>query len=155
MPEFRLRLQVKAGLTGYAQVYGKYNTNPYDKLEMDLMYIANQSILQDLKLMFATVKILFQAESTQGVADGKTTAGKENPEHISVYSLIIEEGTPFYERYREDEKLRDAGKEPQLLPSEESERAMYELTGALLADYGYERYEISNYAKAGRLRMPA
>ncbi|MDY3817669.1 MAG: radical SAM family heme chaperone HemW [Lachnospiraceae bacterium] len=72
-----------------------------------------------------------------------------HPEHISAYSLIIEEGTAFYEQYREDEKLRDAGKEPQLLPSEESERAMYELTGALLSDYGYQRYEISNYAKPG------
>ena len=72
-----------------------------------------------------------------------------HPEHISAYSLIIEEGTAFYEQYREDEKLRDAGKEPQLLPSEESERAMYELTGELLSDYGYERYEISNYAKKG------
>lgn len=72
-----------------------------------------------------------------------------HPEHISAYSLIIEEGTPFYEQYREDEKLRDAGKEPRLLPSEESERAMYELTGELLSNYGYERYEISNYAKKG------
>lgn len=72
-----------------------------------------------------------------------------HPEHISAYSLIIEEGTPFYEQYRADETLRDAGEEPHVLPSEESERAMYELTGALLADYGYERYEISNYAKAG------
>lgn len=72
-----------------------------------------------------------------------------HPEHISAYSLIIEEGTPFYEQYRADEKLRDEGEEPHVLPSEESERAMYELTGALLADYGYERYEISNYAKAG------
>lgn len=72
-----------------------------------------------------------------------------HPEHISAYSLIIEEGTPFYEQYREDEKLRDAGEIPNILPGEEEERAMYELTGALLADYGYERYEISNYAKAG------
>ena len=72
-----------------------------------------------------------------------------HPEHISAYSLIIEEGTPFYEQYREDERLRDAGEEPRLLPSEECERAMYELTGALLSEYGYERYEISNYAKAG------
>lgn len=72
-----------------------------------------------------------------------------HPEHISAYSLIIEEGTPFYERYWEDEKLRDAGERPRILPDEESERAMYELTGALLADYGYERYEISNYAKPG------
>lgn len=84
MPEFRLRLQVKAGLTGYAQVYGKYNTDPYDKLEMDLMYIAKPSILQDVALLFATVKILFLSESTEGVAEGKTTAGKDAPEHISV-----------------------------------------------------------------------
>ena len=72
-----------------------------------------------------------------------------HPEHISAYSLIIEEGTPFYEQYREDERLRDAGEEPRLLPGEGSERAMYELTGELLSEYGYERYEISNYAKAG------
>lgn len=72
-----------------------------------------------------------------------------HPQHISAYSLIIEEGTPFYEQYREDEKLREAGECPQLLPDEESERAMYELTGELLAAHGYERYEISNYAKSG------
>ena len=72
-----------------------------------------------------------------------------HPEHISAYSLIIEEGTPFYEQYREDERLRDAGEEPRLLPGEASERAMYELTGELRSEYGYERYEISNYAKAG------
>lgn len=74
LPEFRLRLQAKAGLTGYAQVYGKYNTTPYDKLMMDLMYIAHPSFLQDLQIMFATVKILFMRESTEGVAAGPTTA---------------------------------------------------------------------------------
>ena len=74
LPEFRLRLQAKAGLTGYAQVYGKYNTTPYDKLVMDLMYIAHPSFLQDLQIMFATVKILFMRESTQGVSEGQTTA---------------------------------------------------------------------------------
>lgn len=74
LPEFALRLQVKAGLTGYAQVYGKYNTSPYDKLQMDLMYIAHQGILQDIKLMFATVKVLFTPESTEGIAEGETTA---------------------------------------------------------------------------------
>ncbi len=67
LPEFRLRLQTKAGLTGYAQVYGKYNTSPYDKLQMDLMYIANPSFLEDMRIIFATVKILFQPESTEGV----------------------------------------------------------------------------------------
>lgn len=76
MPEFALRLQAKAGLTGYAQVYGKYNTTPYDKLQMDLMYIAHPSIVEDLKIMMATVKILFMAESTEGVEEGQTTASK-------------------------------------------------------------------------------
>ena len=71
------------------------------------------------------------------------------PEHISAYSLIIEEGTPFYEKYQEDVCLRDAGKEPQLLPSEDTERAMYQKTEEILAEYGYHRYEISNYAKEG------
>lgn len=74
MPEFALRLQAKAGLTGYAQVYGKYNTTPYDKLQMDLMYIAHPSLIEDLKIMFATVKILFMPESTEGISEGQTTA---------------------------------------------------------------------------------
>lgn len=74
LPEFALRLQGKAGLTGYAQVYGKYNTTPYDKLQMDLMYLAHPSIIEDFKIMFATVKILFMPESTEGVEDGQTTA---------------------------------------------------------------------------------
>lgn len=74
LPEFRLRLQVKAGLTGYAQVYGKYNTTPYDKLQMDLMYIAKPSFLEDLRIILATIKILFVPESTDGVTEGQTTA---------------------------------------------------------------------------------
>lgn len=70
----------KAGLTGYAQVYGKYNTTPYDKLQMDLMYIAHPSLIEDLKIMLATVKILFMPESTEGISEGQTTAisGKNN-----------------------------------------------------------------------------
>ena len=84
MPEFALRLQAKAGLTGLAQVYGKYNTTPYDKLLMDLQYIANPSLVEDLKIMFATVKILFMPESTEGIAEGQITAQKQNSkENIS------------------------------------------------------------------------
>lgn len=75
LPEFSLRLQAKAGLTGYAQVYGKYNTTPYDKLQMDLLYIAKPGILEDLRIIFATVKILFLPESTEGIKEGQTTAG--------------------------------------------------------------------------------
>lgn len=70
VPEFGLRLQARAGLSGYAQVYGKYNTTFYDKLLMDLMYISKPSILEDLTIMLATVKILTSKESTEGVGEG-------------------------------------------------------------------------------------
>lgn len=66
IPEFELRTKVKGGLTGYAQVFGKYNTSAYDKLKLDLMYIENYSILMDIKLIFLTVSILFKKESTEG-----------------------------------------------------------------------------------------
>jgi len=82
LPEFRLRLQAKCGLTGYAQVFGKYNTTPYDKLQLDLMYISNPSLVQDLRIIFATIKILFMKESTEGIAEGQTTASAElNDDH--------------------------------------------------------------------------
>ncbi len=74
---------------------------------------------------------------------------KLQPEHISAYSLIIEEGTPFYERFGQAEKLREIGKQQLLLPSEEEERGMYTLTKELLKSEGYQRYEISNYAREG------
>lgn len=67
LPQFKSRLMVKAGLSGYAQIYGKYNTTPYDKLKLDLTYIQNYSLVLDLKLILLTVKILFMKESTEGV----------------------------------------------------------------------------------------
>ena len=66
LPEFSYRLRVKGGLTGYAQVYGKYNTTPYDKLRLDLIYIENQSILLDFKIIALTIKTIFSKESTEG-----------------------------------------------------------------------------------------
>ncbi|MBQ7574530.1 MAG: exopolysaccharide biosynthesis polyprenyl glycosylphosphotransferase [Clostridia bacterium] len=93
MPEFNLRLQAKAGLTGYAQVYGKYNTTPYDKLQMDLMYIAKPNFFEDLRIIFATIKILFIPESTEGVAVGQVTAETVNhsSEHMEPKENVAEQ----------------------------------------------------------------
>lgn len=74
IPEFSLRLQVKAGLTGMAQVFGRYNTEPYHKLQMDLMYINEMSLIKDLYLILATVKTVFMKESTEGVQAGQVSA---------------------------------------------------------------------------------
>ncbi|MGN1159598.1 MAG: sugar transferase [Lachnospiraceae bacterium] len=80
MPEFVFRMKVKAGLAGYAQVYGKYNTTPYDKLKLDLTYIENYTVWLDIKLMLLTLKILFVPESTEGVDANQTTALKKQLE---------------------------------------------------------------------------
>ena len=72
IPEFVCRYKVKGGLTGYAQVYGKYNTSAYNKLKMDLIYIQNYSLAMDFKLILMTVQILFRKESTEGFDKGKS-----------------------------------------------------------------------------------
>ena len=76
VPEFALRLKVKAGLTGYAQVYGKYNTTPYDKLKLDISYIEKYSFIRDLRLIMMTVKVIFQKENSEGVDSNQKTAVK-------------------------------------------------------------------------------
>lgn len=74
LPEFAYRLRVRGGLTGYAQIYGKYNTSAEDKLKMDLMYIERQSLIQDLQLIFLTIKIVFTPESTEGFEEQQSAA---------------------------------------------------------------------------------
>lgn len=114
MPEFAFRLKVKAGLAGYAQVYGKYNTTPYDKLKLDITYIENYSVLLDLKLMLLTLKILFLPEATEGVDPGQSQAVRdlyiakseqkyENPEG--------NDGTKSYEKVKDKDKDKDKEKE--------------------------------------------
>ena len=66
LPEFDFRLKVRGGLTGYAQIYGKYNTSAYDKLRLDMLYIENYSILMDIRLILMTLRIMLQKESTEG-----------------------------------------------------------------------------------------
>ena len=77
MPEFAYRLRVKAGLTGFAQVFGKYNTTPYDKLKLDLMYIERHSFALDLRIMLMTFKTMFVPDATEGIKDGETAMPKD------------------------------------------------------------------------------
>lgn len=77
IPEFSERLKVKGGLTGYAQVYGKYNTEPEDKIKYDLYYIYNYSLWLDLKILLLTIRILFQPEHIQGIEEEQTSAVKK------------------------------------------------------------------------------
>ncbi|MBE6837100.1 MAG: exopolysaccharide biosynthesis polyprenyl glycosylphosphotransferase [Ruminococcus sp.] len=93
IPEFRYRLKAKAGLTGYAQVMGKYNTTPYDKLKLDLMYIEQQSIILDIRILLLTIKTIFVPDSTEGVTNDTAATDShkltpksemENKEEISV-----------------------------------------------------------------------
>lgn len=80
IPEFSYRLKVKAGLTGYAQVVGKYDTTPYDKIKMDLMYITSYSLLNDIKIILQTFKIIFNVDSSKGIREGKKTASLHEDE---------------------------------------------------------------------------
>ncbi len=80
VPEFALRTKVKAGLTGYAQVYGKYSTTPYDKVRLDIKYIENYSLWLDLKLILLTVKILFKRDKTEGVDTNQSNALRNRKE---------------------------------------------------------------------------
>lgn len=129
MPEFAYRLKVRAGLAGFAQVYGKYNTSPYDKLKLDLTYIENYSVWLDIKLMILTIKVLFWPDSTEGVEAEQITAlrreqdqekkpaGKELTENPS------EGKEPLGNQSERKESLEDksAGKESLENPSEGKE----------------------------------
>lgn len=134
LPEFDLRLQCKCGLTGFAQVYGQYNSTPYDKLLMDLMYIAQPSMAEDLKICFATVKILFMSDSTEGVAEGQVTAMKKGaskekaepaaetiPEPREAASQPAETAKPAAETTPEPTEVADA--QPSEPPAEDKENS--------------------------------
>ncbi|MCC8137003.1 MAG: exopolysaccharide biosynthesis polyprenyl glycosylphosphotransferase [Clostridiales bacterium] len=114
IPEFSYRLKVKAGLTGYAQVYGKYNTKPYDKLKLDLTYIENFSFLLDLQLIATTVKILFQKENTEGVEQWQRTASTAGLQSGDAFRSREGAGTDAAERsqHPETDKASDETAEP-------------------------------------------
>ena len=81
LPDFVYREKMKAGLTGYAQIEGKYNTTPEDKLMLDLMYIESFSIWLDIKLLFRTLTVFFRADSTEGFDEETPAAREEQPPH--------------------------------------------------------------------------
>lgn len=91
MPEFAFRTRVKAGVTGFAQIYGKYNTVPYDKLKLDLFYIENYTFWMDVKLILMTVKTIFKAEATEGVGDNQMTAIREQLDTAGDVEQIVDE----------------------------------------------------------------
>lgn len=80
IPEFTERLKVRGGLTGYAQIYGKYSTGLEDKIKYDLIYIYNYSLRLDIRLLFLTVRILFQKENSEGVDEGMRSAAAKLPD---------------------------------------------------------------------------
>ena len=92
IPEFSFRLKIKGGLTGYSQVYGKYNTTPLDKLKMDLMYIVDFSLLLDLQIILETVKIIFKKESTEGFSPDQIKE-IECEDKMSIDDAVMGNGT--------------------------------------------------------------
>ena len=128
MPEFRYRMKVKAGLTGYAQIYGKYNTNFEDKLKLDMLYIENCSLVHDLQLLFMTLKVIFMPESTEGF-------DVSNLEELGVKCGACEdtmeeatEGT----RQTPDEKI-DASGASRIASEPDSVQKGYHMKGIILA----------------------
>ena len=91
MPEFAFRTRVKAGLTGFAQIYGKYNTVPYHKLKLDLFYIENYSLWMDIKLILMTVKTILKKDATEGISDEQHTALRDNnTSNKNIHTIVNE-----------------------------------------------------------------
>lgn len=90
VPEFAYRMKVLGGLTGYAQIYGKYNTSAYDKLRLDLLYIENQSLTLDLKLILLTVRTVFTPESTEGFEEEKSKEMLEKAKGTVIREIVRE-----------------------------------------------------------------
>ncbi len=121
MPEFQFRMRVKAGLAGYAQVYGKYNTTPYDKLKLDLYYIENYSLWMDIKLMFLTLKILLTPDSTEGIEASQITAMKQSNKELLEKRARLDAETR--ERVEREQRER-AAHEAEVLERQKAEQGM-------------------------------
>lgn len=158
MPEISMEMNPGTVTDGKLQAYKNCGIN---RLSMGLQSVRNSNLkllgrihtfeefLESFRLAreagFQNINLdlisSLPGQTKESWAEELETAAKLSPEHISVYQLILEEGTPFYEAY--------AG-HPELLPDEEMSRAIYETTEEVLGEYGFHQYEISNYAKEGR-----
>ncbi len=140
----RLSLGLQSAIDQELQILGRIHTYRDFLVSYDLARKAGFSNI-NVDVMFAL--------PGQRLQDWEYTLKRVlmlKPEHISAYSLIVEEGTPFYSKYGEDEQRRQRGEVPWYLPDEETEREMYRMTKELLMTKGYRRYEISNYALPGK-----
>ena len=132
----------------FEREYRKARQAGFDNISVDLMYGLPGQTLEIWDETLDRVLALDNRTDQEKTAGGIRT-GRTGPEHISAYSLIIEEGTPFYERYREDAQLKSMGEKPLFLPSEEEEGKMLRDLKEKLHSAGMHRYEISNYALDG------
>ena len=139
----RLSLGLQSADEMELKLLGRIHT--YEQFEENF-YLARKAGFANINVDLMSA---LPGQSTENYRKTLQKVCKLAPEHISAYSLIIEQGTPFAERYGQDAAKRETGEKPQYLPSEEEERRMYEDTETILSDYGFHRYEISNYAKEG------
>lgn len=137
----RLSIGLQSAVNRELQLLGRIHT--YEQ------FLENYDLAR--KMGFENINVdLISALPGQKTKDWEYTLKKVmelRPEHISAYSLMVEEGTPFHEIYGQDARRREQGEHPRYLPEEETEQEMYQLTGQMLAEKGYRRYEISNYAR--------
>ena len=151
MPEFKFRMRVKAGLAGYAQVYGKYNTTPYDKLKLDLYYIENYSVWMDIKLMFLTLKVLLMPDSTEGIESTQITAMKQsNAELLEKRAKLDAEARERVERAHRERAAHEAEvlERQQKKQAEELERAQREQAEALEKEQREQAKELKKAQEA-------
>lgn len=140
----RLSLGLQSAHNGELKKLGRIHTR---EVFLDSFFMAREAGFSNINVDLMSA---LPGQTLRSWEDTLVQVAALRPEHVSAYSLIIEEGTPFYARYGEDAKRREKGEQCIYLPGEDLERKMYEQTEFILSESGYHRYEISNYALPGK-----